>query len=162
MTFLRALAVAGLAILFPLSAGLAADAGRVSIELNKLEQEGADCQSYLVIRNPDGPSYSEFDMEVLVFDTDGIIQKRLAVNLAPVKKGRTTVYIAALADLQCQAVGEVLVNGFFACMADGTAVSDCVDRVDLSSRGSVKLFKQANRVHWAGRRVGAPSETVIP
>ncbi len=141
MTFLRALAVAGLAVLVSVSTGQASDAGRVSIELNKLEQEGADCESYLVIRNPDGPSYSEFDMEVLVFDTDGIIQKRLAVNLAPVKKGRTTVYIAALADLQCETVGEILVNGFFGCMADGAAVTDCVDRVDLSTRSSVKLFK---------------------
>ena len=141
MTSVRSLVVASLFLLIPLVGAAAADGAPVSVELNKLEPTETGCQSYLVIRNTTDLTYTEFNLEVLVFDTDGIIQKRLAMDLAPVRAGKTTVFIAGLAGMECGAVGEVLLNSFLDCSAEGERVADCIDRVELSSRADARLFK---------------------
>jgi len=57
----------------------------ISLELNKLEQEGGSCRAYLVIANPGTDAFSAFTLDFVVFDTSGTIARRLAIELAPIR-----------------------------------------------------------------------------
>lgn len=118
-----------------------ADDGRIGIELNKLEPVETGCRSYIVVRNPGEQSYTAFNMEVLVFDTDGVIQNRIAMDLAPVQPRKTSVLIINLAGIQCEKIGEVLVNSFLDCENGEQRFGDCLARIDLSTKASARLFK---------------------
>ena len=131
------------AVLIGLSAAgpAMADEARIGIELNKLEPAENACRSYIVVRNPADQAFTAFNMEVLVFDTDGVIQNRLAMDLAPIRPNKTSVLIVNLSGIQCDRIGEVLVNSFLDCERGEERLGDCLARVDLSSKTSARLFK---------------------
>ncbi|WP_420565305.1 hypothetical protein [Thalassobaculum sp.] len=135
--FFAAAVLIGLAAATPARA----DEARIGIELNKLEPAENACRSYIVVRNPAEQTYTAFNMEVLVFDTDGVIQNRIAMDLAPIRPNKTSVLIVNLAGIQCDRIGEVLVNSFLDCERGEERLGDCLTRVDLSSKTSARLFK---------------------
>jgi hypothetical protein len=114
---------------------------RIGIELNKLEPVETGCRSYIVVRNPAEQTFTAFNMEVLVFDTDGVIQNRIAMDLAPIRPNKTSVLIISLSGIQCDRIGEVLVNSFLDCERGDERLGDCLARIDLSSRTDARLFK---------------------
>lgn len=118
-----------------------ADEARIGIELNKLEPVETGCRSYIVVRNPAEQTFTAFNMEVLVFDTDGVIQNRIAMDLAPIRPNKTSVLIISLSGIQCDRIGEVLVNSFLDCERGDERLGDCLARIDLSSRTDARLFK---------------------
>lgn len=118
-----------------------ADEARIGIELNKLEQVENACRSYIVVRNPAEQAFTAFNMEVLVFDTDGVIQNRLAMDLAPIRANKTSVLIVSLNGIECDRIGEVLVNSFLDCERGDERLGDCLSRIDLSSKTGARLFK---------------------
>lgn len=135
--FSAAAVLIGLAAAAPASA----DEARIGIELNKLEPAENACRSYIVVRNPAEQTFTAFNMEVLVFDTDGVIQNRIAMDLAPIRPNKTSVLIVNLAGIQCDKIGEVLVNSFLDCERGEERLGDCLARVDLSSKTAARLFK---------------------
>ena len=135
--FFAAAVLIGLAAATPARA----DEARIGIELNKLEPAENACRSYIVVRNPAEQTYTAFNMEVLVFDTDGVIQNRIAMDLAPIRPNKTSVLIVNLAGIQCDRIGEVLVNSFLDCERGEERLGDCLTRVDLSSKTSARLCK---------------------
>jgi len=137
----RIFAVTAMAIGLVLSTAASAQEARIGIELNKLEPLETACRSYIVVRNPSDEAFTAFNMEVLVFDTDGVIQNRIAMDLAPIRPNKTSVLIITLAGMQCDAVGEVLVNSFLDCERGEERLGDCLSRIDLTSRTTARLFK---------------------
>lgn len=130
-----------LAILFcvaPLAA--VAKDGKVLVELNKLELEDGICQSYMLLQNGTNASFEGFTLDLVLFDTDGIIVRRLAAEMAPLRAGKTSVKVFGLNGLACDAIGRILVNDVLDCQADGTPRNDCPDLIETASRGSVELF----------------------
>lgn len=134
---------AAAAMLIGLAAAPSAHAqeARIGIELNKLEPVETGCRSYIVVRNPADQTFTAFNMEVLVFDTDGVIQNRIAMDLAPIQPNKTSVLIINLAGIQCDRISEVLVNSFLDCERSDERLGDCLARVDLSSKADARLFK---------------------
>lgn len=118
-----------------------AETPKISLELNKLEANDGACRAYVVLRNESAVAYDSFNPELLIFGVDGVIIKRLAVPFQAIPAGRTNVNLFDMKDVACDQVGEVLLNGFFDCKADGQALTDCVDRVELSSRSSARFYK---------------------
>lgn len=137
----RIFAAAAVLLALAMPSVASAQQTRIGIELNKLEPTETGCRSYIVMRNPSDQTFTAFNMEVLVFDTDGVIQNRLAMELAPVRANKTSVLIISLAGMACESVGEVLVNSFLDCESGGERLGDCLDRIDLSSRTPARLFK---------------------
>src|SRR3546814_14695331 len=83
----------------------------------------------------------EFKMELLVFDTSGVIQKWLAIDASPLRAGKTSVKLFDVAGVTCDKIGAVLLNDVTAC-ADATGeVPSCVDRVTPSSTAKPTLSK---------------------
>ena len=78
---LRAVVVA-LAMLITSHAAIGSDESLL-VELNKLEPNEGDCRAYLVLENGSTSAFESLKLDVVVFDTDGIVAKRLAVEGGP-------------------------------------------------------------------------------
>ena len=78
-------------------------------------------------------------LDLVVFDTDGVIHRRTIVELGPMRAGRTMVKTYVF-DTACDRIGAVLVNDVTAC-APGE-VNACLDGLALTSRvKNVRLYK---------------------
>lgn len=113
----------------------------ISVELNKLEDNGAGCRAYIVANNPTATAYSVLKLDLVLFRPDSVIDRRIALDLGPLPASRKYVKSFDLEDLRCDGIGSVLVNGVLDCKADGKAVQDCLDRITVSSRAAAQLSK---------------------
>ena len=128
-TLVRCIAVAGL-LLSAAPAG--AEQASISIELNKLEDQGSQCAAYFVITNPTSTNYQEFKLDLVLFRPDGVIGHRFAIDLAPLKANKRTVKLFELADTACGEVGTILVNETLGCKSDAETKVDCLNDTTFS------------------------------
>ena len=135
----RCVALAGI-LLLGVCAAEAQDA-TVAIELNKLEAQGAQCRAYFVIDNKDTTSYEVFKLDVVLFQPDGVIGQRFAVDLAPLKPAKRTVKLFDIANTPCDGVGSFLINDVIECKDQTGDVGDCLQKITLSSRTKNELTK---------------------
>lgn len=113
----------------------------ITIELNKLEAVDAACRIFLVLQNRGKDSYDALTLELVSFGPEGVIGERLGVDLAPLRPEKTAVKLFDLPATGCDRVSRILVNDVSACSAGGVAIADCLDRLKVSARGQVELFK---------------------
>jgi len=113
----------------------------ISVELNKLEGNGSGCRAYIVADNATDTSYSVLKLDLVLFRPDGVIDRRIALDLGPLPAKRKYVKSFDLEGLKCDGIGSVLVNGVLDCKAGEKSVPDCLDKLDVSSRASAKLSK---------------------
>lgn len=106
----------------------------VGIELNKLEARDGACRAYLVIENGAGNAFETLKLDLVLFDGDGIIAKRLAVETAPLPTGKTRVKVFDIQGLACGRIERVLLNDVLACQDAGGSRDDCLGLVSVSSR----------------------------
>jgi hypothetical protein len=134
-------------------------AAAISIELNKLEPlpapatssgstAGAGCRVYLVVTNPDPEPISQLRLDLVLFGADGVIDRRVALDLAPLAPRKTSVRLFDLQGQPCDGIGHVLINDVLACQfgkREGTATEEpsqgCMDRLKLSTRTKAELTK---------------------
>jgi hypothetical protein len=143
---LRTLAMSALLLLS--GAVHAQEEAPVTLELNKLEPvaaapgAAAGCRAYLVAANPEGGARIDvLRLDLVLFGTDGVIARRIALDVGPVLPGRTQVRPFELRDLNCDTIGQVLVNDTMLCKVAGADRTDCMDRLRTSSRVAAKLIK---------------------
>ncbi|MGI3210867.1 hypothetical protein ACROSR_07080 [Roseovarius tibetensis] len=120
-----------------------ADTGpTLAVELNKLEQTGAACRSYMVLSNRTETPLDTLSLDLVVFDTDGVIERRLAVALGPLDAGRTQVKAFDMAELDCDIVGRVLLNEVLTCSPDRVdPTTTCDAALQVSGRGNVDFIR---------------------
>lgn len=111
-------------------AGPAAAASGVTIELNRLEQSGAACRVSLVVANPGEKTFDSLKLDLVFFDKDGVIAKRLAVEAGPVRASKTSVKLFDAAETSCEGLSRVLLNDVTSCGGE----QDCQALVSTSSR----------------------------
>lgn len=138
---LLGLCVAAVALVTPAQVALADPANQITLELNKLEPQDNSCRAYLVVGNDGQTVYQTFKLDLVMFQPDGVIGKRFALDLAPIKSGKKTVKLFDLDGVACDKVGSFLVNDIMECKADNNAAEDCLSRLALSSLGQVKISK---------------------
>ncbi|MEM8790181.1 MAG: hypothetical protein AAGE80_01085 [Pseudomonadota bacterium] len=122
----------------PISAS--AEGNKVRVELNKLEAAGEACQAYIVIENSTAQSFDKLALDLVMFDPDGVISRRLAVEMGPLRSGRTSVKVFGMDGTTCDGLSRILVNDILSCESDGTARKDCMDLIETASRSSVELI----------------------
>jgi hypothetical protein len=133
---LRALSVVSILIAHAASA---AATEPIRVELNTLENNEGRCRVTFVIENKDQGSLESLRLDLAVFNRDGVVQRRVSAELAPVRGGKTVVKSFGI-DLGCTDIGSILVNDVTAC-APGEG-NTCLDRLDLSSRAKeVRFYK---------------------
>ena len=149
MRLLRLLAAVAL-LLPPLANQIAwaQETPPLTLELNKLEPVqatsggAAGCRAYLVASDPEGgPKVDAMRLDLVLFGTDGVIARRIALDVGPVQPGRMQVRPFELRDLPCDGIGQILVNDALICKIGGADQNDCLDRVKTASRVSAKLVK---------------------
>jgi hypothetical protein len=136
---MRKLISAGL-LLF-LSPTLVTELRAATLELNKLEPRENGCRAYLVMGNLGPSGFQNFKLDLIVFRKDGIIDRRLAVDVGPLHAGKTTVRTFDLESTPCNTIGSVLLNDVLDCKLDGGLTTDCLSNLSVSSRASAEFQK---------------------
>ena len=113
----------------------------LAIELNKLEVQDGKCRAYFVVNNKSDKNYQKLKLDLVLFRSDGVISRRFALDLAPVRAQKQTVKIFDIADISCDEVGSFLVNELLECEAEGGPIADCLKDISLSSLAEAKLAK---------------------
>lgn len=132
--------VAAAALLFGLPAASAQESG-IAIELNKLEPQGKQCRAYIVVQNKSGTEYQQLKLDLVLFRPDGIIGRRFAVDLAPLKPNKRSVKLFDLEDTPCDQVGSFLINDVMECKAESGPIADCLKDITTSTLTNVQLAK---------------------
>ena len=136
---LRAVVVA-LAMLITSHAAIGSDESLL-VELNKLEPNEGDCRAYLVLENGSTSAFESLKLDVVVFDTDGIVAKRLAVEAAPLPLEKTSLKVFDIGGLPCDRVGRVLLNEVMTCADASQERGDCLALMITSSRAPIPFIK---------------------
>jgi hypothetical protein len=113
----------------------------ISVELNKLEKSDKGCRAYVVVTNPTQTSYDAFKLDLVLFQTDGIIGRRFGLALAPVRPDKSTVKLFDLDGTDCETIGKFLVNDVMECKASSGPVQDCLARLKVKSLTKVEISK---------------------
>lgn len=113
----------------------------LSVELNKLETYDKGCRAYVVINNTGDQAYQSVKLDLVLFQPDGVIARRFAVDLAPLKAAKTTVKLFDIEGLACDKIASVLVNDVMDCKADSGALPDCLTKMTLTSVAAAPLKK---------------------
>ncbi len=145
--FQRALpALAGAALVLAIATGLGAPAPAgepgIEIELNKVEDNGGSCLASFVFRNRLGHTLNRFSMDLYVFDRDGVIARRVVLDLAPLRGDKITVAQFFLIERPCGEVSRILINDIPSCRSEGTGETlDCLDGLTVTSRSLIEMVK---------------------
>ena len=121
--------------------GAALGVDSVGLELNKTEQRGQSCRVYLLIENGSGLSFETFKLEMVLFDKAGIIDKNMALDIAPLRRDKKRVTAFDVKDIQCGDMGAILVNKIMQCRAEAGGEPDCLSLLKLSTRTDIALTK---------------------
>lgn len=112
------------------------EAPSLKIELNRLEPAGDACRTYMLVDNSRGPALKSLKVDLFAFDTEGVAQKRLAVELGPVQEKKTVVRLFDFAGLACPKVGRLLLNDVLACEGGDATRETCLERIEPTSKTS--------------------------
>lgn len=103
----------------------------ITLELNRLEAQPQGCRVWMLARNPGAP-VDPLRLDLVVFGRDGVVSRRLALDLGPLPAEKTMARIFDLAGTPCDGVGHLLLNDVLACGPD--ALAACLSRLTVSSR----------------------------
>jgi hypothetical protein len=109
------------------------------LELNAAENVENRCRLTFLIENKTTAAIDSIKLDLALFNTEGIIQRRMVTEMGPVRGKRTNVRTFPT-DVDCAKLGAILVNDITACApADPNA---CMDGLDLSSKvTTIRLYK---------------------
>ncbi len=138
--WLAAIAAAGLGL--ALWAGAAsAQEKSLDIELNKAVNSGDGCLASFVVQNKLGYTLDRFSLDLFIFDKDGIIARQVLLDMAPLRKAKTTVANFSLIQVPCENIGKILVNNIPLCRSEDGSLLDCLTDLKVSSRNRIELTK---------------------
>jgi hypothetical protein len=142
---LSRLALAVAAVAAAAVPGVAAGGEGVTVELNRIEAVSPDaCRLYMVVSNPGDRAWRSLRLDLFAFDKAGVIARRVAVDVAPVTAGKTSVRLFDMAGVPCERVSRVLLNDVIACdpAGEGGAAqpASCTDLVSPRSRVEAVAF----------------------
>ncbi len=116
-----------------------AQEGKLVVELNKLEEIDNGCRSFFLFRNGAETTLSGFEMSLAILDTDGVIDRLLTIDAAPLPANRTTLKLFEISDISCARIGEILLHEITTCEASGGEAPDCFGMLGLRSRADAQL-----------------------
>jgi hypothetical protein len=117
------------------------DAKPINLELNKLEPVDKGCRAYIVVNNAGDTEYKSFKVDLVLFQTDGVIGKRFSIDLAPLHPKKKTVKLFDIDGMSCDKIGSLLVNDVMECKSGTGAVDGCLQNMTTSTLTKVQLSK---------------------
>lgn len=127
--------------LLALGTASGAEPGGLSVELNKLEPQERGCRAYVVVTNKSATAYQVLKLDLVLFQTDGVIGRRFAIDLGPLKPDKRTVKLFDLDATPCDQVGSFLINDVLECKAEPEPTTDCLGSITPTSLTKAQLTK---------------------
>lgn len=119
-----------------------AQSGSLSVELNKFEPgEANGCQAYFLFRNDTGKSFEGFEMSLAILDSNGVIDRLLSIDAAPLPVQRTTLKLFAIPDIDCGNISEIVLHDMPVCKPQNEDNTDCFEFLELGSKADAALVK---------------------
>lgn len=135
MTSPRIPALLAAALALASASPAAAADGRLGIELNKFEEaEEAGCRAFFLFRNGTGLTLAGFEMSLAILDRNGVIDRLLTIDAAPLPSSRTTLKLFEIPETRCDAIGEILLHDIPSCQPQNADEMDCFPLLELTSR----------------------------
>jgi hypothetical protein len=142
MTFpriIKAIAV-GLATFLPASA--MAQSGGLTVELNKVEaSDTGGCSAFFLFRNETDNSFDGFEMSLAILNTQGVIDRLLSIDAAPLPVSRTTLKLFEIPEIACEDISEILLHDLTSCRPQNGDEMDCFPILTLRSKAAAALVK---------------------
>lgn len=114
--------------------------GRLTVEMNKFEENaGGGCKAFFLFRNETGKTFEGFEMSLAILDSQGVIDRLLSIDAAPLPAGRTTLKLFEIPQIACASISEVLLHEISACKPQNEDPVDCFPLVTLSSKTAAPL-----------------------
>jgi hypothetical protein len=113
----------------------------IILELNKIEKSDKGCRAYVVVTNPTKTSYDAFKLDLVMFQKDGIVGRRFALDLSPVRPDKRSVKLFDLDGAQCDEIGSFLINDVMDCRTSTGPATDCLSRLKVKSLTKVEISK---------------------
>ncbi len=95
----------------------------------------------MVVNNTSDVAYQSYKLDLVLFQADGVIGRRFALDLAPLKPQKKTVKLFELDGVGCDKIGSFLINEVMECKSDAGAQSDCLQRMTTSTLTNVQISK---------------------
>jgi hypothetical protein len=132
-----------MALAFSIAAhGVSAQSGTLSVELNKFEPgDPSGCQAYFLFRNDTGKSFEGFEMSLAILDANGVIDRLLSIDAAPLPVQRTTLKLFAIPDIACTQISEIVLHDMPVCKPQNEDNTDCFAFLELGSKTDAALVK---------------------
>ena len=115
--------------------------GATALELNKLEPYEKGCRAYMVVNNGSDATFQSYKLDLVLFQSDGVIGRRFALDLAPLKPQKKTVKLFELDGVGCDKIGSFLVNEVMECKTDAGPQADCLQKLTTSTLTNVQISK---------------------
>lgn len=120
---------------------VAAEDAMISIELNKTENTEQGCRPLFLFDNQSGHQLNRFQVELVLFDGDGVYSKQILLDMAPLYEDKKVLASFLVTDTPCDQIGSILVNGLPSCAnSTGTAL-DCLALLQVASKSDIPLEK---------------------
>lgn len=116
--------------------------GNLTVELNKFEaSETGGCRAFFLFRNETGKAFEGFEMSLAILDSDGVIDRLLNIDAAPLPVARTTLKLFEIPDIACTDISEILLHAIDTCKPQNEDPTDCFHMMALVSRTPAPLVK---------------------
>lgn len=121
-------------------AQIEATEGQLVIELNAVETTATGCSlSFLLINGIPHPIES-LVLEAVLLNTGGQVDRLTLFDFGSLPSARPRVRQFELADVDCDGIGSVLINGAENCETGGAPFTECEDRFELRTRVEIDLI----------------------
>ena len=116
-----------------------AEAGGLVVELNKLEEIEGGCRTFFLFRNRTARAMTGFELSLAILDTDGVIDRLLTIDAAPLPASRTTLKLFEIPEIGCDRIGTILLHEIASCASEAGDSPDCFALIRLESKAGVAL-----------------------
>lgn len=125
----------------PAEAASKASTDGVALELNKLEASDKGCRAYVVINNKTDKTFQSYKIDLVLFQTDGIIGRRFSIDLAPLRPKKRSVKLFDIDGMSCDKIGSLLINDVMECKSEPESADSCLRDLSTTSLTNVQLSK---------------------
>ncbi len=118
----------------------AAEPGKLTVELNKFEEnDTGGCRAFFLFRNQTETTFEGFEMSLAILDTNGVIDRLLSIDAAPLPVSRTTLKLFEIPEIACTDVSEILLHEMTSCRPQNAEEMDCFPILNLNSKTPAAL-----------------------
>ena len=111
----------------------------LSLELNAMGTVGDACRLTFVARNGTGSAIEKAVFETVIFDASGGVVSLSLFDFRDLPPDRPRVRQFDLSGMDCDSVGQALINGASTCLVEGAESDICQDLLKTGSRIDVEL-----------------------